>query len=178
MLDCKTRLSAVSNRLAIVLPFSACLGILAGHLRIARGEGIAKGWTIWMDSGEPPPPPDRSERTRGERGGKAARKQKELRERTLRGEYVPKAWTKSLGSKEVAVEKAPPVPPLGTTVVFTEEVVSLQERLSAVRAKAGLPTVSSFVSVVDTVEESGASSSLGIPGSLNSVVKIILLVLG
>jgi len=54
-------------------------------------------------------------------------------------------------------------PPLGTAVVFTEEVVSLQERLNAVRAKAGLPTVSSFVSVVDTVEESGASSSLGVP---------------
>ena len=107
-------------------------------------------------TGEPPPPPDRSKRTRGERGGKAATKQKELRERTLRGEYVPKAWTESSGSKEVAVEKAPPVPPFGTTVVFTEEVVSLQERLNAVRAKAGLPTVSSFVSVVDTVEESGA----------------------
>ena len=81
----------------------------------------------------------------------------------MRGEYVPKAWTKSSGSKEVAVEKAPPVPPLGTTVVFTEEVVGLQERLNAVRAKAGLPTVSAFVSVVDTVEGSGASSSLGVP---------------
>ena len=114
-----------------------------------------------MDSGEPPPPPDRSNRTRGERGGKAARKQKELRERTLRGEYVPKAWTTSSGSKEVPVEKAPPVSPLGT-VVFTEEVVSLQERLNAVRAKAGLPTVSSFVSVVDTVEGSGVSSSSGV----------------
>lgn len=118
-----------------------------------------------MDSGEPPPPPDRSKRTRGERGGKAARKQKELRERTLRGEYVPKAWTESSGSKEVAVEKAPPVPPLGSlgTTVVTGEVVSLQERLNAVRAKAGLPTVSSFVSVVDTAEGSGASSSLGVP---------------